>query len=120
MCFVAVLDVVENDFGFLHRGRLYDDFLESAFECSVLLDALTILIEGCCTDTLEFASCQCGLHHVGSIHLSSLIAGTYEVVNLIDEDDDVGILFQFVDDGTHALLELSAIFCSCYDGRHVE
>ena len=39
---------------------------------------------------------------------------------LIDEDDDVGVVLKLSDDGTQTLLELSAVFCSCYNRCHVE
>ena len=39
---------------------------------------------------------------------------------LVDEDDNVGILFQLLDKHLHAFLKLSAILCTGYDTRHVE
>ena len=39
---------------------------------------------------------------------------------LVDEDDDVGILLDFLDECLDALFELSAVFGSCHDGGEVE
>ena len=116
MCLITVFDVMKNDFCFLHRCWFHDDFLETTFKCSVFLDTLTVLVEGRSTDALQLSSSQSRFHHVGCIHLSCLIACTYEVVYLINEYDNVWILFEFVDDGTHTFLKLSSVFRSCHNG----
>ena len=41
-------------------------------------------------------------------------------MNLVDEDDDVGVLLQLFQQGAYALFKLSAILCSCHHSSHVE
>lgn len=45
-----------------------------------------------------------------------LVAGSDDGVYLVDEDDEVGIGFQFVDDVLHSLFELTAVFGAGHDG----
>ena len=56
MVFVTVLDVAQDLERFFRCGRLHDDFLETAFQGTVLLDALAILVEGSGADALDFAT----------------------------------------------------------------
>ena len=120
MVLVALLEVLE----YLHRliggGRLYEHFLETAFEGAILLDALLIFVDGGGADALHLSSGEGGLEHVGGIHRPGSRTGTDDGMYLIDEKDDLGVLCELIDDGFEAFLELSAVLRACHDTREVE
>ena len=118
--FVAVLDVMENLDGVLHIGRLHDDFLETAFQGTVLFNGIAVFIEGGGTDALYGTTCQCRLQDVCGIHAARRASGTYHGVNLIDEDDDVGIVFYLLDECLDTLFKLAAILSTGNNAGHIE
>ena len=117
---VAVLDVVEYLQCLLVGGGFHLYLLETALQCSVLLDGVAVLVERGGTDTLDDAACQCWLHDVGGVHRTGSRTGADEGVNLVDEDDDVGVLLELFQQLAQTFLELSAVFRTGHDARHVE
>ena len=109
MVFVFVFDVVQNLEGLRRRGGLEDDLLETALEGAVLFDELTVLVQGGGADALHLAARQSGLEEVGGIHTARCVASPHHRVQLVDEQDDVGIFLNLGEDGLHTLLELSAV-----------
>ena len=118
--FVALLDVVENFERLFLCSWLHHNLLESAFQRTVLFYAVAVFVERCGTDALQLTSGKCWLHHVGCVHLSSLVASTYEGMYLINEDDYVFVVLEFGDDGLHSLLKLTAVLRSSHHTTHVE
>ena len=118
--FVALLDVMQDGHGLLHVGGFHDDLLEAALQGTVLLDGVAVFVECGGTDTLDGAACQSRFQDVCGIHASRCAASAHHRVDLVDEDDDVGIVLDFLDECLDALLELSAVLGSCHDARHVE
>ena len=117
---VAVAYVVQYGACLLFCGCFHQYLLEAAFKGTILLYAVTIFVKRCSTYTLELASCQGGFHYIGGIHGSWRTSGAYYGVDLVDEDNDVRILLNLAKEGLYALLELSAILCSCHNARHVK
>ena len=118
--FVFVLDVVEDVKGLFGRGGLEDDFLETTFQRTILFDVLAVFVQRGGADTLQFATGQCGFEEVGGIHAAGRVTSAYHRVQLVDEEDDIGVFLQFFEDGFHALLELSAVFGACHKSSHVK
>ena len=118
--FVLVFDVVEDLDGFIHRGRLHDHFLEATLQSTVLLNVLAVLIQGGGTDALDLATCERGLEHVGSVQRAAGTAGTHNGVDLVDEQDDLGRLLEFVHDRFHTLLKLTAVLGAGHQGCDVQ
>ena len=88
---VAVLDVMEYLQGLVLCGRLDEYLLEAALQGSVFLDAVAVLVKGGGTYALYGAACQRGFHDVGGIHRACCRACTDEGVDLVDEENDVGV-----------------------------
>ena len=101
-------------------GRLYDDFLESSFQRSVLLNALSVLVECGGTYALHLSSCQRGLEDIGGIHAAWCRTGTDKSVYLVYEYDDVLVGFYLTHQGFHAFLKLPAVFRSSHKSSEVE
>ena len=54
-------------------------------------------------------------------HGAAALAGTHQGVYLVDKEDDVAIrLGHLVDHGLEPLLKLALVFCTSYEGAHVE
>jgi len=100
MVFVTFFQSTQNRDG-AQRIRFVDhNSLESTFQRLVLLEIFLIFVEGCSTDASQFATSQCRLQYVGSIHSPFAFASTYQCVDFVDEKDDVTFrLFHFVDNG---------------------
>ena len=120
MFLVSVLDIAQDIEGLTLGCWLDKYFLESSFQCSVLLDALSIFVDGRGTDTLYGTPCKGWLHDVGCVHAARRAACSNHGVYLVDEYYYVRILLQFAQQGLDSLLKLSTIFRSCYHGRHVK
>ena len=106
---VTLLDIIEDVNGLLYGGGVNQHLLESAFQCAVLFNMLTVLIECCCADALDLSAGQGRLEHVGGIKRAAGAAGAYDGVDLVNEKDDIVILCQLIEYGLHPLLELSAV-----------
>src|SRR5690606_16657614 len=103
-------------------GWLVDVYrLEATGERCVLLDVLAVLVERCCTDAVQFATCQGRLQQVRGIHRAIRLAGAHDGMQLIDEENDATVLRgDFLQNRLETFLELSAVFGSCDEGAHVE
>ena len=117
---VSVLDVVEDGESLLFSSLLHNDLLESTLQSPVLLYARAVLVERRCPYALYLSASESRLHHVGRIHLSGLVAGTHEVVYLVDEDNDARVGLELRNDVLHAFLKLSPVFGASHHARHVE
>ena len=72
---------------------------------------LSVLIEGCCADALDFTSGKCGFEDIRCIDGALGAAGANQCVKLVDEEDNVLGPSDFVDDRLYSLFELAAVFC---------
>src|SRR5205823_9385071 len=97
----------------LHRvvgRRLLDaDLLEAPLERGVALQVLAVLIERRRTDRLQLAAGEGWLEDRRGVDRALGSAGTDEVVELVDEQDDVAALGDLLHHLLQALLELTAV-----------
>ena len=121
MVLITLLDASENADG-VHLVRLVDHYgLEATFQSLILLEVFLILVEGGGADGSQLATCQCRLQNIGSIHGTFSAAGTYQGVNLVDEEDNLSVgVGHFLDDALQSLFELTFIFSTSYQCAHVE
>ena len=68
MLLIMSFDVMQYLYRLLRIGRFDEYFLETAFQCTVLLNGVTVFVKCCGTDALDGASCQCGFQDIGGIH----------------------------------------------------
>ena len=115
-----VFDVMQNLQRLFRSGGFHLYLLESALQCSVLLDGVAVFVESRSTDTLYGAPCQGGFQDVGSIHRTGCGTSANHGVYLVDEDDHFLILFQFLDELAQAFLKLSAIFRASHNSCQIE
>src|ERR1700681_4516852 len=67
---------------------------------------LSILIQRSGTDTAQFATCQCRLDHIASPDRTFSSSSTNNGMQLVDKDDDLGSLAQFLKNRLDTLLKL--------------
>ena len=117
---VLVFDVVQDHDRLFGRGGVDHDLLEAALEGTVFFDVLTELVERSCADALNLATRQCGLKHVRRVKRSARATGTYDGVQLVDEQNHVGALLELGENGLHPLLKLAAVLRAGHERGDVE
>ena len=120
MLLIAVLDVTEYLQRLLVGRRLHLYLLEPALQGTILLNRITVFVEGGGTNTLDGSTCQCWFHDVRCIHRSWCRTSSDDGVDLVDEDDHVRVRLQLLHKRLQSFLELSTILRASYDPRHVE
>ena len=90
----------------------YDNRLESAFKRSVLFDVLVILCRCRCTNNPDLATRQCWFKNIACVHGTLSCACTHNQMYLVDENNRVCILFEFLHYFFKTFLELATIFCA--------
>jgi len=117
---VALLEAAQDGHRVLHRGLGAEDGLEAALEGGVLLDVLAVLVEGGGAHAAELAPREGGLQEVGGVHRPLGRPGAHEGVELVDEEDDVFRLGDFLHYPLQTLLEFASILGAGYDRGEVE
>ena len=96
---IVGLEPVQNRYRVRDVGMLHDYLLEPPVQSSVLFDDLAEFIHRSRADTLDVASGKCRFQHVGGIKTSGCSSGSYNSVELIYEEDDIGTSGHLVDYG---------------------
>src|SRR6185436_15745069 len=117
---VALLDALQDLQRLVLVRRIHIDGLEAAEQRAILLDVAAILADRGRADAGDLAARQRRLEDVGRVERAFRGAGPDQRVDLVDEDDDVGVLFELFDDPLEALFELAAVLRSGDDERQVE
>ena len=117
---VSVAQTLKDLDGQGDRGLVYLDRLEATLQGGVLLDVLTVLVEGCRTDSLQLAASQHRLEHAGSVDCPFGGTGANKGVDLVNEQDDVPAVFNLLEDLLHSLLEIAAVTRSRNHGAKVQ
>ena len=104
----------------LERRLLDHDRLEAALERGVALDVLAVLVERRGADALELAAGERRLEDVGRVDRALGGAGPDQGVELVDEEDRVVRVAQFLDDLLEPLLELAAVLRAGHQRPDVE
>src|SRR5262245_6300338 len=103
------------------HGRLVDaDLLEAPLERRVALEVLAVLVERRRADRLHLAAGERRLQDRGRVDRALGRAGSDEVMELVDEEDDVAPLHDLLHDLLQALLELAAVLRAGDEGGQVE
>src|SRR5579864_4017122 len=108
--FVAIFDAEQNldRVGLVRRWNFHG--LETAFERAIFFDRLAVFTGRGGANALNFAARQSGLQDVGGVERAFRGTCADQRMQLVDEDDGILRLHQFLHDGFEALFELAAIF----------
>ena len=107
---VAVAQAAQDLHGLVDRRLLDAHLLEASLEGGVALEVLAVLVQRRRADRLHLAACERGLQDRGRVDRALCRARADEVVELVDEQDDVAALGDFLHHLLQALLELTAYF----------
>ncbi len=67
MIFVLFFDIVENLYSFFGSGSVHHYYLEASGQSTIFFDVLAVFVQGSSTNTLDVATRQGWLKHIGSI-----------------------------------------------------
>ena len=118
---VALLEPAQDGDGVLHRRLAHVDLLEAPLERRVLLDVLAELVERGRADHAQLAARQHRLDHVAGVDRALGATRTDDRVQLVDERDDLAVAVDdLLEDGLHAVFELTAVLGARDHRRDVE
>src|SRR4030042_308682 len=106
----------------LLNGRFTQkDRLESPLKSFILLYKLSVLIDGCRADTLEFTVGQSRFKHVTGIDSSLSGTSADHGMDLIDKQDYLTLCFTYlVHNRLETLLEFTPELASCHQASHIK
>jgi hypothetical protein len=118
---VARLEALQDLDGLGHRRLADVDALEPPGQRAVALERVAVVLERRRADAAQVAVGQRRLEHVGGVHRAARGgAGADDRVDLVDEQDRLGVLGQHLDHRLEALLEVAAEAGAGQDRGHVE
>ena len=119
--FVSLFQSSQDRDCILNGWLIYQNRLETTLQCSILLNILTILIQCCCTDTMQFTSGKHRLKHISCIHCTVCLTGSDDRMKFIDKKNDLSVtIFHFFKNGFQTFLEFTTILRSCYQCSHIQ
>ena len=117
---ISLPQPLENLYRLFDRWRLHDHRLEPTFQRSVFFYVLAVFVQSRGANTLQLATGQRRLQHVGCVYGTLGGTRTNERVKLVNEKDHVLVLSDLVHDRLQPLFELPAVFRAGDHRRHVE
>eukprot|EP00955_Chlamydomonas_euryale_P088830 364416-Chlamydomonas_euryale.AAC.11 len=106
------------------RGLTHGDRLEAPLQRRVLLNVLSVLVDGGRADALELAARERRLDQVGNVKAAAAgacrCASTHHGVHLVNHHDDVAVVPAFLKQLGDAQLHLTALLCPRNDQPHVQ
>ena len=117
---ISLPQALENLYRLFDRWRLHDHRLEPTFQRTVFFYVLAVFVQRRGPNTLQLATGQRRLQHVGCVYGTLGGTRTDEGVKLVNEEDHVLVLGDLVHDRLQPLFELPAVFGARDHRRHVE
>ena len=115
------LQALEDGDGVLDRRLVDVDLLEPAHQSAVLLEVLAVFLVGGRAHAADRARSQCRLEQIRGVHRAARgCAGADHGVDLVDEQNRVGMGFEFLEHLLQPLLEIAAIAGAGQQRAHVE
>ena len=119
--FVLLAQSAQNRDRVFHIGLAHEDNLEAAFQRSIFLDVLAVLVQRGCANRPQLAARQGRLKHVGSINRPLSRTCSYQCVQFVDEQNDLPVrLLNLLQHGLEPVFELAAVFRACQHRAQVE
>ena len=118
---VAFLQAAEDGNRVFYRRFIHQHGLETALKSSVLLDVLSVLLEGRCTDAVKLAAGQHGFEHIAGIHGALGLAGTDDGMQFIDEEQDLALApLDILKDRFETFLEFAPVLGTGHKRAHIQ
>ena len=117
--FVLGLETGQDGDCIFDRRLLHLDRLETALESGVLFDVLAVFRQRRGTHDLQLSTAESRLEDIRGIHGSLGRACPHDGVQLVDEQDDILGLLDFVHHGLDPLLELASVLGARHHQREI-
>mmetsp|Transcript_34890 Transcript_34890/g.108526 ORF Transcript_34890/g.108526 Transcript_34890/m.108526 type:complete len:319 (+) Transcript_34890:1992-2948(+) len=105
----------------LHAGLPHVHLLEAPLQRAILLDVLSVLIQGSGTDATQLPTGQHRLEQVGGVHRAVRLAGADQEVHLIDEEHETALRpLHLLQHGLQTLLKLAPVLCPADEGAEIQ
>ena len=119
--FISFLQATQDGNGILHRWFADQNRLETAFQSGVFFHILSVFIQGCRTDAVQFPPCQHRLQKVPCVHGAVCFACPHNGMQFIDEKNDFPFAFlHFVEDCLQPFFKFPAKFRPGNEGPHIQ
>ena len=119
--FISLFQATKNGNGILNRRLIHHNRLETTLKRLILLNVLSVLVQCCRTDTVEFTSGQHRLQHIAGIHGTVRLAGTNDQMQLIDEKNNLAVaLLDLSKNSLQTFLEFTSVLGTGYQCAHIQ
>ena len=121
MNFVLFLQTAQNSNRVFDARFVDDHFLETTFQSGIFFDVLSVLVQGCRTDHMQFTAGKCRFEHVAGIHCTFCLTGTYHCMDFIDKQNDTAFFGNhFFQQCFQTFFEFAAVFRTGDKSCHIE
>ena len=122
MMFLEIGFQAHQDFHGVFQRRLVDvDLLEPARQGAVFFEMLAVFLVGGRSHAAHLAALQGGFQQVGGVHGTARGGtGPDDGMNLVNEQDGVGVILHLFDDGFQAFFKVATIAGAGQERAHVE
>ena len=104
----------------LLAGLTYGNRLETTLQRGVLFNVLAVFIQGCCTDNLDLAAAESRFQNIGGVYGALSGACADNGVQLVDEKDDVAVLFSLLHYLLDTVFKFAAVFGTGYHAGKIQ
>ena len=119
--FIAFFQSAENGNRVFHGRFIYQYRLKTSFQCRIFFNIFTILIQRCCTDTVQFSTRKHRFQHISGIHSAVCLASSHDQMKLINKENDFSFTFtNFFQHCFQTFFKLTAILRTCYQRSHIQ
>ena len=121
MYFVPFFKAPEYGDGILHRRLRSINLLKAPFQGGVLLDVLTVFIQGGGPDTPEFPPCQGRLEEIRGVGGPFRGSGSHQGVEFVNKKDDLSLrALNFMDHRLEAIFKFPPEFGARHQGPQIQ
>ena len=119
--FVTLLQTAQNSDGIFHTWLANQYFLETAFECRIFFDVLTVFVQGGRADAVQFAACQGRFQHITRVHRAVGFTRADQSMDFVDENQGIAVVFrQIIQHAFQAFFKFAAVFCAGNQSRQIQ
>ena len=101
-------------------GLTYGNRLETTLQRGILFDVLAVFIQSCCTDDLDLAAAESRLQNIGGVYGALSGACADNGVQLVDEKDDVTVLFSLLHYLLDTVFKFAAVLSTGYHAGKIQ
>ena len=112
MYFIALLQATKNGNCRFYRWFTDEHFLEASLKGCVFLNVLSVFIERCGTNTMQFASSECRLKHIARIHCTFCFTSADHGMYLINKHNGAACIgCDIFENRLQTFLKFTTILC---------